>query len=73
MRRRTKAGTTRVVRAPEEFLSSYADEGGRPSVESRIDGMVQDSFPASDPPASAGLRLGCPQRLPRRDHGAARP
>lgn len=34
--------------------------------EERVDDMIDDSFPASDPPATTGARVGTPRR-PRDD------
>lgn len=57
----------RQAAEPVEWLSQYYDEDGHTSPDSEIDGMAADSFPASDPPSFAGLRIGCPpaDRTPR--------
>jgi hypothetical protein len=67
MNTRHRRPATSPPSEPPEHLSCYLDDGGQPTEERMIDGMAADSFPASDPPAMPGLRLGRP------DRGAARP
>jgi hypothetical protein len=50
----------RQDKEPIEWLSNYCDEEGRTSPDREVDGMAEDSFPASDPPSFTGARLRCP-------------
>jgi hypothetical protein len=49
-----------IAAAEHEYLSSFVDERGCHSADGEIDGMAEDSFPASDPPSHSGVRLGRP-------------
>ena len=44
-----------------ERLSEYTDKRGRKTREREIDGMAEDSFPASDPPSFTGTHSGRPK------------
>lgn len=48
-------------RSGEEKLSRYRDEKGNKTEDSVVDGMSEDSFPASDPPSYSGTRAGPPK------------
>ena len=44
-----------------ERLSDYTDKHGRKTQEREVDGMSEDSFPASDPPSVTGTSAGRPK------------